>query len=131
MGRTKRHIPLAVCIGIVAALTACGGSTTIRYGEGSAQPAMKKQGPPPHAPAHGYRHKHGDVNLVYKSDIGVYIVEGHTGIYFYHESYYRWHDDAWQISAQVNGPWKGTSESKVPKGLQKQHKKAGKPQKKK
>lgn len=119
----------AALISGALALASCG-TTTVRYGGGSAQPAMKKQGPPPHAPAHGYRHKHGDVNLVFKSDLGVYLVDGHSGHYFSEGSYYRSHKGSWQISAHFEGPWSSVSKSKLPKGLQKQHGKAEKKKKK-
>jgi len=128
---TMKRVLLATTLVISAmALTSCG-TTTVRYGGVSAQPAMKKQGPPPHAPAHGYRHRHGDVDLVFKSDLGVYLVDGHSGCYFSDGSFYRSRGGSWQISTRVDGPWKDVAESKVPKGLQKQQGKAEKKKNKK
>jgi hypothetical protein len=128
MSIERRILWTAALISGALALASCG-TTTVRYG-GSTQPAMKKQGPPPHAPAHGYRHKHGDVNLVFKSDLGVYLVDGHSGYYFSKNSYYRSHEGSWQISAHFEGPWKNVSKSKLPKGLQKQNGKTEKKKKK-
>ncbi len=86
-----------------------------------------EKGPPPHAPAHGYRHKHGNVIIVYESSLGVYVVDGHPGIYFYDGSYYRARESYWQMSLQIRGPWKKIHEAKVPEGLHRsQHAKAKK-----
>ena len=77
------------------------------------------QGPPPHAPAHGYRHKHPDgVVLVYSTRIGVYVVSGYTDVYFQSDWYYRAHKGAWQQSRHIDGPWRTCDVKKVPPGLQ-------------
>ena len=106
---------LAAALIVGAVLMSSCSRTTIRYRSG--QPVVVKKGPPPHAPAHGYRHKHGNVFLVYKSSLGVYVVNGHAGHYFYKNNYYRSHKGAWQISVGVGGPWKKVKERKLPKGL--------------
>ena len=50
----------------------------------------KGNGPPPHAPAHGYRHKHQHgVELVYSSELGVYVVVGFPNHYFSEGHYFR------------------------------------------
>ena len=46
-----------------------------------------RRGPPPHAPAHGYRHKHRTLDLRYDQVLGVYVVIGHPD-HFFHEGYY-------------------------------------------
>ncbi|MEJ2719691.1 MAG: hypothetical protein P8181_00940 [bacterium] len=78
---------------------------------------MVKHGPPPHAPAHGYRHKHENVVLVFQANLGVYAVDGHQGYYYHEGEFYRLHKGKWQTGAHFNGPWKKTSVSKLPKGL--------------
>jgi len=78
-----------------------------------------KHGPPPHAPAHGYRHKHGKVVLVYETSLALYVIEGHAGHYYCDGRYYRSHRGGWQISAHFEGPWKSVSVSKVPSSLHK------------
>jgi len=96
----------------------CSGS--VRY-HPSTNPVVVKNhpGPPPHAPAHGYRHKHGDgVVLVYDSGIGVYVASGHAGVYFYEGSYYRQHSGAWEACAKIDGNWRKASHNKIPPGLQ-------------
>ena len=110
------------------ALTSCSGA--VRYkktGQPAAttETAVSKKGPPPHAPAHGYRHKQGNVVLVYQSNLGIYAVDGHKGYYFHEGDFYRSHKGKWQMSANFGGPWKKISESKLPKGLNNnQHAKA-------
>ena len=84
-------------------------------------------GPPDHAPAHGYRKKHGhdNVELVWDSGMGVYVVVGHDGHFFSNDVYYRVAGENWEVSGGIEGPWKVTSDKKVPKGLKK-HKHKGK-----
>ena len=93
--------------------------------------AHRGHGPPPHAPAHGYRHKHhahgGDVELVFDSGLGVYVVVGWPDYYWHSDHYYRWNDGGWMISARLDGGWATCSDSNVPGGLNKKHgKKHGK-----
>jgi hypothetical protein len=76
-------------------------------------------GPPPHAPAHGYRHKHGLVELVFDSNFGVYTVVGYPRHYFYDNRYYRLKDDIWWVSILFEGPWVVVSEADLPPGLRK------------
>lgn len=113
-------------------LTSCSG--TVRYKKtgppsASTEVVVSKKGPPPHAPAHGYRHKHENVVLVFQADLGVYLVDGHKGYYYHEGEFYRSHKGKWQASAHFNGPWKKVSESKLPKNLNGiQHAKAKKKQ---
>jgi hypothetical protein len=111
-------------------LTSCSGTgrhKTSVTRHAYKQTTIVKKGPPPHAPAHGYRHKHGKAVLVYESRLGVYIVHGYHGHYFYDGNYYRTQKGGWQISVEIGGPWKNVSETKVPKRLrQEQHAKVKK-----
>lgn len=77
-----------------------------------------RHGPPPHAPAHGYRHKHRDgVNLVYDAPRGVYVVVGHRDCYWDRDRYYRRHSGTWEVSVSLRGPWRVTAVSSLPSGL--------------
>jgi hypothetical protein len=78
----------------------------------------KSVGPPPHAPAHGYRHKHGDgIVLVYDADMKVYVVGGTSDRYYWEGNYYRRRGGQWQLSASLSGPWTMASKSTLPAGL--------------
>ncbi|HET9235253.1 MAG TPA: hypothetical protein VFP10_14045 [Candidatus Eisenbacteria bacterium] len=88
-----------------------------------------KSGPPPHAPAHGYRAKHRGVDMVYDSGIGVYTVVGHRGCYYRSDRFFRQQGSTWQVSASIRGPWKTTSRSAVPNGLVAMNEKSEKSQK--
>jgi hypothetical protein len=79
-------------------------------------------GPPPHAPAHGYRYHHGhdDVDLVWDAHLGVYAVVGFPALYFWDGYYYRYRDDHWQRGAGPHGQWKAYR-GHVPPGLAKKH----------
>jgi len=101
---------VAICL----ALLGCG---SVHYKHTSYLEPAKKHGPPPHAPAHGYHHKHGDVALEYDSTLKVYLVGGHSNYYFHDKSYYRATSSGWEITAQFEGPWKTISTKKLPKGL--------------
>ncbi len=77
-------------------------------------------GPPPHAPAHGYRHKHKHgVKLVFDSNLGVYIVIGYPKHYFYDSRYYRFKDGGWWVSVLLEGRWVSITAAKLPPGLRK------------
>jgi hypothetical protein len=79
----------------------------------------KQGGPPPHAPAHGYRRKHAQdgVDMVFDSGLGVYVVVGTPDCWWADSRYYRWHDGAWSIGARVSGPWTVVALDDVPSGL--------------
>ena len=85
-----------------------------------------KHGPPPHAPAHGYRHKYQGVELVYDSGRGVYIVIGFPHHYHYKGHYYRLHEARWETGVHIDGPWKSVSEAALPPGLRAKEKGKGK-----
>lgn len=75
-------------------------------------------GPPPHAPAHGYRHKHQQgVELVYDSELGVYVVIGFPNHYFYEGHYFRLGGEDWEISMHIEGPWIVAANDVLPSGL--------------
>jgi len=78
-------------------------------------------GPPPHAPAHGYRHKHDNHDLVYDSGLGVYLVSGYPGYYFQDNSYYRHDNDGWYYSKQVDRDWQQYRQDRLPPGLAKKY----------
>ncbi len=61
--------------------------------------------PPPHAPAHGYRHHHHGVTLVFDSALDCYVVWGQPDHYFYEGHYYRFHAGGWQSGTRPRGPW--------------------------
>ena len=81
-----------------------------------------KPGPPPHAPAHGYRHKrHSGPELVFDSALGVYLVGGNEHHYFHEGHYLRWHDGVWQLSASLGGGWVVVAPTRVPGRLVDKH----------
>jgi hypothetical protein len=78
---------------------------------------VARRGPPPHAPAHGYRHKHHHhgVELVFDSHAGVYVVVGWDDVFFHRDHFYRVVDGVWQISVRVDQDWAPVQERKLPK----------------
>ena len=78
----------------------------------------KDNGPPAHAPAHGYRRKHIDgVELVFESSIGLYVVVGYPDHYYHDGYYYRLSGGLWEMSLKLDGGWKFASEKSLPPGL--------------
>jgi hypothetical protein len=84
----------------------------------------ERGGPPPHAPAHGYRRKqrydHRDIELVFDSGLGVYVVVGFPGVYFHAEHYFRFAGASWQVSIRPDSGWSAAAQDDVPPGLRKQ-----------
>ena len=78
-----------------------------------------RHGPPPHAPAHGYRHKaaHG-VECAYDSSLGVYVVLGRRDHYYDGDRFYRRSSGQGEVSVELEGSsWRVVSETSVPEGL--------------
>ncbi len=86
-------------------------------------------GPPPHAPAHGYRHKmRDDTALAYDADLGVYVVIGTSGVYYHSERqlYYRMKGSTWEASASLSDGWRRVSDDALPGKLASAQKGRGK-----
>jgi len=128
--RTFPSLHLVFLISGSLVLSSCAGSVSHRVAvepRTSEAVVIVEKGPPSHAPAHGYRHKHGNVVIVYEASLGVYLVDGYRGVYFYDGYFFRTRHGDWQRSREFRGPWKLVSQSRLPKGLQTtQHAKAKK-----
>lgn len=85
---------------------------------GHAKHEAHHPGPPPHAPAHGYRTQHGHgPELVFDSRLGVYAVVGRSGHYYHAGHWYRRAGDGWQLSVALEGPWRAVAVQRLPVGL--------------
>jgi hypothetical protein len=117
MNLSKFAIGVAV-VAMVCAVSAC--KSRVRYASTGTTVSGKAPGPPPHAPAHGYRHKQANgAVLVYESKLGLYVVSGRNNYYYNNKSYYRSTSSGWQVAVKLDGPWKSVSTKKIPRGLQK------------
>jgi hypothetical protein len=77
-------------------------------------------GPPPHAPAHGYRHQfRPDLMLVFDAGRGLYLVDGWPGHYYHGDRFYRARVDGWHWSPHLRGPWSPVTRKRLPPGLAK------------
>lgn len=86
------------------------------YGGNYAMKKPLKQGPPLHAPAHGYRyqHEHG-VTLEFDARLGVYTVVESPRTYFSDGLYYRVGSTGQCVAApHLDGPWRLAGEKEVP-----------------
>ncbi len=106
-----------VVLGIaLLSLTAsgCVNRASVGYGEDR----HYHDGPPPHAPAHGYRAKHHHHDMVYDSRLGAYVVLGYRDYYYNDGWYFRYYDGFWQISADLSDrKWREADRYRVPEGL--------------
>ena len=111
--------PLKYFILAILILTFAGCSVQpVHRGEPDARD--RGYGPPPHAPAHGYRHKHQQgVELRFDSGLGVYVVIEIPDMYFNDGLYIRWSDRGgyWAVSPHYRGPWRIAAPNEIPKKL--------------
>ena len=110
-------LSVIVVICVLLMLVSCR-SFSFSIGSGRHYEHNRKPGPPPHAPAHGYRQKHEGVELVYDSEMGIYIVVDLPDCYYFKNRYYRFGENQWEIGVSLKGPWKFVSRYDLPKGLQ-------------
>jgi len=101
---------------IILFLVGCVDSASVRYNDSSPD-RYYRNGPPPHAPAHGYRSKYRDHDMIYDSGIGAYIIVGMPDYYFDNNFYFRFRDGHWQISASLGDRWRDTNRYSVPRKL--------------
>jgi len=112
----RRLVELLIVLVMLVTLTACQQVVVAPRDPGPV--AVREPGPPPHAPAHGYRRKHGTgADLRFDAKLGVYIVVGQADIYFYDGWFIRIHNGAWQVSARLGGDWQDRSAKWIPSGL--------------
>jgi len=107
---------------LVIVVTVVGCQEIVLAPRGSEPVVARKSGPPSHAPAHGYRHKHKTgAEFRFDSRLGVYIVVGHTNVYFHDGWFIRIRSGIWQVSATLDGQWKAQPDNWVPPGLRAKH----------
>ncbi len=107
---------------LVTGVTVVGCQEIVLAPRASGPVVVHRSGPPSHAPAHGYRHKHQTgAEFRFDSHLGVYIVEGKTNIYFHDGWFVRIRSGIWQASATLDGRWKARSAGWVPPGLRSKH----------
>jgi hypothetical protein len=113
---TRASFPLVV---ILAAALAAGAGCADRHprsGDYDSGPG-RGYGPPPHAPAHGYRHKYQDRDLEFDSNLGVYVVIDMPALFWLDGWYFRRLGDRWQRSQRWDGPWYDSRWEEVPPRL--------------
>ncbi len=114
-----KYLNIALIISIC--LFFLSGCNTLRVGiqgpgSGSYKGTYHKPGPPPHAPAHGYRHKHYEGHeFEYDSKIGAYIVLNVPETYFGNNLYVRLSTYGdWMVSTTLEGGWRVAVSNEVP-----------------
>ena len=114
-----RVVGLLVVSLLIAPLAGCDG---VAIRPGMRFPIFERHGPPPHAPAHGHRHRHsGGVELEFDSGFDIYVVIGETDIYFRDDQFVRIRSGIWEVSANLGGPWDSRDRDWAPPGRLDQH----------
>jgi hypothetical protein len=123
-----RGMLAAVLVGVaLAVVSGCGPVSSLTIGRAGSPTVHGRRGhgPPPHAPAHGERRKHRHADdgweLVFDSNLGVYVVVDLPDYYYWDGYYLRIEDGRWQASTRVDGEWQPRSEDSLPPGLRKKH----------
>jgi hypothetical protein len=116
--RILRSAGLAVALATFL-LGPLGGCAYHVHSERAPSVHGRGHGPPPHAPAHGHRHKrHPDqVELVFDAGLGVYLVIDRPGYYWHGDRYLHWSSGSWSVSHRIDGGWAAISIDAVPAGL--------------
>ncbi len=125
--RFVRSISLLLAAAGCGSLLACGPVHSVTIGQGGpAGPPVVHDGPgggpPPWAPAHGYRRKHqrayhghsGTVDLVFDSGLGVYVVVGIPNYYYWDGVYLRLSAGQWLRAPYLDAPWAPCPPDRLP-----------------
>lgn len=119
----KARVALASALALASGLS-LGGCVVVDAPHGY----HHEGGPPPHAPAHGYRRNYQGRDLVFDSELGVYAVVGLSNVWFLDGSYFRISGEHWEVSVGAGGPWRVAAVSAVPVHLyEKRHPHGGPP----
>jgi hypothetical protein len=81
----------------------------------------RNYGPPPHAAKHGYRQPYNGHEVRYDAHLGVYLVVGMPNYYYLDNQYYRYDQNRWYYSQDVNKGWRDYDERRLPPGLAKKY----------
>ena len=105
---------------ITLSLSSCygGGVLVIPAETHSHTTIVTHNAPPPHAPAHGYRHRYDNHELKFDTGYGVYLVLNNPGLYFYNDHYIRFYNDSWQITNRLQDRWRPARQNDVPLKLE-------------
>jgi len=138
--RWVRSISLLALAAGCGGLLACGPVHSVTVGRDRAprsEPPIAREGnghgPPPWAPAHGYRkhqrayqHRANTVDLVFDSGLGVYVVVGIPNYYYWNGTYIRLNAGSWYRAPYLDGRWALCPASELPGNLHSKSAKAKK-----
>jgi hypothetical protein len=122
--RSIRYAIFAPVSLALLALVGCGGGYSANEGVVVNEGVIHEGGPPPHAPAYGYRyhHPHDHVLLIYEPDLALYRVSGYRSYYFRDGTYYRLRSGSWYRASRIHGNWAAVNYQSIPSGLQHKYK---------
>ena len=113
-----REAGFGIAVAVMAMAVAGSGCTQVIVAEPEPVVVSRGHGPPPHAPAHGYRAKNQQgAQLMFDSRLGVYVVLDLPGVYFWSDVYYRQAKVGWERCDRLDGAWIAVAEPSLPPGL--------------
>lgn len=113
MNTTARKIILVILAGSALTLSGCA----VYPAHSGYVYEQYSNGPPPYAPAHGYRSTYNAHNMVYDSHLGVYVLLGLPDQYYYDNVYYRYNSKNWYYRHNDKDKWRKYDKRKLPPGL--------------
>lgn len=114
----QRLLKILIWMMVALFISGCVQQAEPRYGAGT----VYHEGPPPHAPAHGYRYQYRNHDLRYDSSLGAYVVIGWQN-YFYNDGFYfHYLDGRWLFSARLDSnDWHQARREQLPPNLYRSH----------
>jgi hypothetical protein len=107
-------------LGMAVALVAAGATACIQVKHDHRRPKAKVQKV---KVVKAKQPQAADVQLVFDSDLDVYVVIGHPGHYHDGQRFYRKHKGRWWVSAELHDHWVVIGNRHLPPGLQRMGKK--------
>jgi len=74
-------------------------------------------GPPPHSAKHGYQQSYGGHEVRYDANLRVYLVGDMPNYNYLDNQYYRYNQNRWYYSQDLNRDWRDYDERNLPSGL--------------
>jgi hypothetical protein len=122
-GRLSRQLRRCTGLGVAMALIVAGATACVQVNHYDKRPKTKVQ----KVKVVKKKHPHAaDVELVFDSDLDVYVVVGHPGHYHDGHRFYRKLKGRWWVSTDLHDHWVVISTKKIPPGLQRLGKKGKK-----
>jgi hypothetical protein len=117
MNNTGRNLITAFLAGFVITLSGCA----VYPAHHDFAYEQRGYGPPPYAPAHGYRTKIHGHNMLYDAHLGVYVLLDLHDHYYHNLVYYKYNKKNWYYRQHDKDKWRKYDKRKLPEGLSRKY----------